>query len=196
MHRSDNEALLSQRAVVVWLTGLSGAGKTTLANRLAEHLYACKRVCRVLDGDHVRSGLNYNLGFSEQDRHENIRRIAEVARLFLDTGIITIVAVISPMQAMRERARQIVGADDFLEVYVRCPLEVCEQRDVKGLYRKARAGQVAQFTGVQAPYEPPSAPELILDTHELSIDQATRYLVNAVAAKTGSQVLSAAANIS
>jgi adenylyl-sulfate kinase len=178
--RAHREKLLGQRARVIWLTGLSGAGKTTIARALDARLHAMGRLCAVLDGDVVRTGLNRGLGFSEEDRHENIRRIAEVARILMDTGVIAIVAVISPGKAMRQNARGIVGPSDFIEVFVRCPLEVCRQRDTKGLYKKAQAGQVAQFTGVSAPYEPPEAPDLVIDTDRVSIEEATELLLRAL----------------
>ncbi|MBI5533785.1 MAG: adenylyl-sulfate kinase [Deltaproteobacteria bacterium] len=178
--RADREKLLGQRGRVIWLTGLSGAGKTTIARAMDAHLHGMGRLCAVLDGDVVRTGLNRGLGFSEEDRHENIRRIAEVARILLDTGVIVLVAVISPAEAMRQNARKIVGAADFFEVYVRCSIEVCNQRDTKGLYKKAQAGQLKQFTGVSAPYEPPAAPDLIIDTDQMGVQQATEMLLGAV----------------
>jgi adenylylsulfate kinase len=178
--RIDREKLLKQRSLVVWLTGLSGAGKTTLAHALQSALHAAGHLCAVVDGDAIRSGLNHDLGFSESDRTENIRRIAQVARLLIDTGVIAIVSVISPAASMRALARSIVGQDDFLEVYVRCPLEVCCTRDVKGLYRRAQAGQLPHFTGISAPYEPPSAPGLILDTDRLDLPWCCQCLFDAV----------------
>lgn len=179
--RADREKLLGQHACVVWLTGLSGSGKTTIARSLEVRLADAGRLSAVLDGDLIRTGLNRGLGFSEQDRQENIRRIAEVARLLIDTGVIAIVSVISPTEAMRDSARQIIGAGDLLLVYVRCPLEVCQQRDVKGLYGKARAGQLPQFTGIGAPYEPPRSPDIVIDTDRKSVQEAVDLLLAALA---------------
>ncbi|MCU0689867.1 MAG: adenylyl-sulfate kinase [Polyangiaceae bacterium] len=182
--RSARERLLGQRAVVVWLTGLSGAGKTTLGTELIKRLHAMGRLSTLLDGDELRRGLNSGLGFSDQDRQENIRRIAEAARLLLETGVIVVVAAISPTLKMRDNARRIVGAQDFVEVHVRCPVEVCEKRDVKGLYRRARAGQVPQFTGVSAPYETPPAPDLVLDTALTPVTGSAQTLLDAVVGRT------------
>jgi len=181
--RRDREILLGQNSHAIWLTGLSGAGKTTIARALEARLLAMGRLCAVLDGDVVRTGLNFGLGFSEQDRFENIRRIAEVARILVDAGVIALVAVISPGEAMRQNARRIIGPSDFVEVYVRCPIEVCRQRDTKGLYRKAQAGQVAQFTGVSAPYEPPEAPQLVIDTDHATVEQAASTVLQCVAGR-------------
>jgi adenylyl-sulfate kinase len=183
--RIDRERLVGHGALVVWLTGLSGAGKTTLARALESALHERGRLCAVLDGDEVRKGLNAGLGFSEEDRTENLRRIAEVARVLLDTGVIVIVAVISPGRAMREQARRIIGPSDTLEVHVRCPVDVCRARDVKGLYRDAAAGVVQQFTGVTAPYEPPESPDLVIDTDRTSLAEAACSLVQAVEARLG-----------
>ena len=162
--RRDKEALLGQRGVMVWFTGLSGSGKSTVAIGVERELQRRGLLCRILDGDNIRSGINNNLGFSEADRVENIRRIAEVGKLFVDTGIITLAAFISPNNALRRMAADIIGAEDFLEVYVSTPLEVCERRDVKGLYAKARRGEIKDFTGVSAPFEVPENPALSLDT--------------------------------
>jgi adenylylsulfate kinase len=159
------------RGAVVWITGLSGAGKTTLAYAAERALF--ERGCQVgvLDGDQVRNGLCADLGFSLPERSENIRRIGEVARLFYDAGQIVLVSAISPMRADRERARSLIPAPDFLEVYCRCPLAVCEQRDPKGLYRKARAGQLPEFTGISSPYEEPREPGLVVDSASTSVDE-------------------------
>lgn len=177
LQRSEREAFLGQKSKVVWLTGLSGAGKSTIA-RLAERMLFQKGVfCQVLDGDNIRSGINSNLGFSNADRIENIRRIAEVARLFLDCGVVTLCSFISPTKDMRQMARQIVGESDFIEVYVKAPLDICEQRDVKGLYTKARRGEIERFTGVSAPYEEPERPALVLETTtESPANSATRLV--------------------
>ncbi len=178
--RDDYEQRLGQRGKVLWLTGLSGSGKSTLAVRLERKLFEAGFFSKVLDGDNIRAGINNNLGFSEADRMENIRRISEVARLFLDTGIICINAFISPKRNMRDLARAIAGEQDFIEIYVNAPLEVCESRDVKGLYQKARQGMIKGFTGIDDPYEPPFAPDLEIRTDlvelEEGVDQILAYL--------------------
>lgn len=175
--RTDKETLLGQRGLMVWFTGLSGSGKSTLAIALERELHRRGILCRILDGDNIRSGINNNLGFSEEDRIENIRRIAEIGRLFVDTGIVTLAAFISPSIAIRQMAARIVGEQDFLEVYVSTPLEACEQRDVKGLYAKARRGEITQFTGISAPFEAPEHPALRLDTSVLSVEQSVARLL-------------------
>ena len=175
--RADKEQLLGQRGTMLWLTGLSGSGKSTVAIALERELQRRGLLCRILDGDNIRSGINSNLGFSAEDRRENIRRIAEVAKLFVDTGIITIAAFISPTQEMRELAATIIGADDFKEIYVSTPLAVCEQRDVKGLYARARKGEIRNFTGIDAPFEPPTHPALTLDTSKLSLEESVGRLL-------------------
>ena len=173
----ERQTLLNQRPATLWLTGLSAAGKSTLAFVLERKLIDQGRACYVLDGDNVRHGLNRNLGFSPEDRTENIRRIAEVARLMNDAGLIVITAFISPYCADREAARKIIGAGCFREVHVSTSLSVCESRDPKGLYAGARAGRVADFTGVSSPYEAPESPDLIIDTAQVSLDQAAAQLV-------------------
>ena len=175
--RADKERLLGQRGVMLWFTGLSGSGKSTLAVALERELHRRGLLCRLLDGDNIRSGINSNLGFSAEDRRENIRRIAEVAKLFVDTGIITLAAFISPTEALRRLARHIIGPDDLKEIYVATPLEVCEARDVKGLYAKARRGEVSHFTGISAPFEVPADPALTLDTSQLSVEQGVEQLL-------------------
>ena len=180
LSRADKEALLGQRGLMVWFTGLSGSGKSTVAIALERELHARGILCRILDGDNVRSGINNNLGFSADDRVENIRRIAEVARLFVDTGIVTIAAFISPSNALREMAAEIIGKDDFVEVYVDTPLSVCEERDVKGLYKKARTGEVKNFTGISAPFEAPEHPALRLDTSKLTVQQSVGKLLELI----------------
>lgn len=162
--RADKEALLGQRGLMLWMTGLSGSGKSTLAIAIERELQRRGILCRILDGDNIRSGINNNLGFSPADRRENIRRIAEVARLFVDTGIVTIAAFISPSEELRRMAAGIVGEEDFVEIYVSTPLRVCEERDVKGLYAKARRGEISEFTGISAPFEAPQSPALSIDT--------------------------------
>ena len=173
----QRERLLGQRGCVVWITGLSGSGKSTLARACEAELHRAGRLVYVLDGDNIRHGLNADLGFAPADREENIRRVGEVAALFADAGLITLVAFISPYRRDRERVRRRLGEGRFLEVYLEAPLEVCEQRDPKGLYRKARAGEIEDFTGVDAPYEPPPAPELVLPTARLDLAECTARLV-------------------
>jgi bifunctional enzyme CysN/CysC len=174
----DRARLLRQRAATVWLTGLSGSGKSTLAMELEKRLIEAGHACFVLDGDNVRQGLNRDLGFSPSDRKENIRRIAEVAKLFNDAGLFVVTAFISPYREDRDAAREIIGQDRFVEVYLNANLDVCEQRDPKGLYAKARAGQIAEFTGISAPYEPPMAPEVTIDTGVSAVDQSVAVLVD------------------
>ena len=178
--RRDKEALLGQRGVMVWFTGLSGSGKSTVAIAVERELQRRGLLCRILDGDNIRSGINNNLGFSEADRVENIRRIAEVGKLFVDTGIITLAAFISPNNALRRMAADIIGAEDFLEVYVSTPLEVCERRDVKGLYAKARRGEIKEFTGVSAPFEVPEHPALSLDTSSLTVEESVEKVLGLI----------------
>jgi adenylylsulfate kinase len=175
--REDKEALLKQRSVMVWFTGLSGSGKSTIAIALERELHKRGLLCRILDGDNIRSGINNNLGFSAEDRVENIRRIAEVSKLFIDTGVITIAAFISPNNELREMASTIIGKDNFLEIYVNTPIEECERRDVKGLYAKARKGEIKDFTGVSAPFEAPEHPALSLDTSVLSLEESVNKLL-------------------
>lgn len=176
LQRQAKETLLGQRGKVLWFTGLSGSGKSTLAQYLEEKLYAEGRFTQLLDGDNIRTGLNRDLDFSPQARQENIRRIAEVARLFAQAGCITIVSFISPTIAMRQQAREIIGATDFLEIFVDTPLEVCEQRDVKGLYAKARAGEIKDFTGISAPYEAPQSPDLRVRTEKQSVEDSVAQI--------------------
>lgn len=176
LSRTDKEKFLKQRARVVWLTGLSGSGKSTIAIGLERKLQEQGYLTQILDGDNVRTGINSNLGFSDEDRTENIRRIAEVSKLFVNCGIITINSFVSPTIAIREQARQIIGEKDFLEVYINVPLEVAEQRDVKGLYKKARAGQIKDFTGIDAPFEAPENPFLELKTHEQTVEESVEML--------------------
>ena len=178
--REDKEELLKQRSVMIWFTGLSGSGKSTIAIALERELHKRGLLCRILDGDNIRSGINNNLGFTEADRIENIRRIAEVSKLFVDTGIITIAAFISPSNDIREMAANIIGKDDFLEVYVSTPIEECERRDVKGLYAKARRGEIKNFTGISAPFEAPAHPALTLDTSALSLEESVNKLLELI----------------
>ncbi len=180
MTRGDKEALLGQHSLMVWFTGLSGSGKSTIAIALERELHQRGLLCRILDGDNIRSGINNNLGFSEADRVENIRRIAEVSKLFVDTGIITIAAFISPSNDIREMAADIIGRDDFVEVYVSTPIEECERRDVKGLYAKARRGEIKNFTGISAPFEAPEHPALTLDTSVLTLEESVHKLLELI----------------
>ncbi len=178
IQREDKEKRLNQKARVVWFTGLSGAGKTTLAKRLEEELFARNFMVQILDGDNIRSGINNNLSFSEEDRRENIRRIAEVSKLFLNCGIIAINSFISPTQEMRHIARGIIGGDDFIEVYINAPLDVCEQRDVKGLYAKARRGEIPDFTGISSPFELPHEADLEIRTDLYNIEECVQQLLD------------------
>lgn len=170
--RADKERLLGQRGVMLWFTGLSGSGKSTVAVALERELHRRGRLCRLLDGDNIRTGINAGLGFSADDRRENIRRIAEVGKLFVDTGIITLAAFVSPTEELRTLARDIIGAADFKEIYVATPLEECERRDVKGLYARARRGEVKNFTGISAPFEAPQNPALVLDTTDTPVEES------------------------
>ena len=183
MSRDDKEQLLKQRGMMLWFTGLSGSGKSTVAIALERELHSRGLLCRILDGDNIRSGINNNLGFSAEDRVENIRRIAEVGRLFVDTGIITIAALISPNNQLREMAAEIIGKDDFVEVFVSTPLEECEKRDVKGLYAKARRGEIKNFTGISAPFEAPEHPDITLDTSKLPVEESVKILLDYVLPK-------------
>ncbi|VAV83445.1 Adenylylsulfate kinase [hydrothermal vent metagenome] len=181
--KEDRREKTGQRGVTVWLTGLSGSGKSTIAVELEHALIENDHHAYILDGDNVRHGLNKNLGFSPEDRTENIRRIGEVAKLFTGANLITITAFISPYRADRDEARALLGEGEFVEVYVKCPVEVCEERDVKGLYKKARAGEIKEFTGVSAPYEEPENAELVIDTSELGVEEATRAIIAYLAEK-------------
>lgn len=175
--RAHRESLNGHRSVILWFTGLSGAGKSTLAHAVEQQLHRQKCHTFVLDGDNIRHGLSNDLGFEASDRKENIRRIAEVAKLMLEAGNITLTAFISPFKLERELARSIVAKEDFIEIYCRCDLSVCEQRDVKGLYQKARQGQISNFTGISSPYEPPKNPELTIDTDQLSINDCVQRVL-------------------
>lgn len=181
--RADKERILGQKGVTIWFTGLSGSGKSTVAIAL-EHLLSSKGfLCRILDGDNIRSGLNSNLGFSETDRTENIRRIAEVCKLFTDTGIITIAAFVSPTNDLRRLARTVVGNDDFVEVYMSTPLSECERRDVKGLYARARKGEVKNFTGISAPFDVPENPTLSIDTTDSNPEKCAEMIYNEIVSR-------------
>lgn len=176
--RADREKLNGHKAVVIWFTGLSGSGKSTLAHAVEQELY--DRGCRtiVLDGDNIRHGLNKNLGFSPEDREENIRRIGEVAKLFTEAGVIALTAFISPYREDRDRARALMNDGEFVEVYLKCSLDVCESRDVKGLYKKARAGEIKEFTGISAPYEEPLNPEVVIDTGAKTLEESAQEVLD------------------
>ncbi len=175
--RADKEKLLQQMGIAIWFTGLSGSGKTTIAIALEQELNKNGLLTQVLDGDNIRSGINANLGFSDADRTENIRRIAEITKLFVNCGVITICCFVSPTNAMRKLAKQIIGASDFIEVFINAPLSVCEQRDVKGLYAKAKNGEITDFTGITAPFEPPIHPSIEIKTNEESVDKSVEKLL-------------------
>ncbi len=177
LSRQDKEQLLGQKGVMLWFTGLSGSGKSTVAIALERELQKRGLLCRILDGDNIRTGINANLGFSVDDRRENIRRVAEVAKLFVDTGIITIAAFVSPTEDLRNLAQHIIGKDDFKEIFISTPIEECERRDVKGLYARARRGEVKNFTGISAPFEAPQHPALSLDTSKLSLEESVAQLL-------------------
>lgn len=180
MTREDKENLLGQRGIMVWFTGLSGSGKSTVALGVERELHRQGILCRILDGDNIRTGINNNLGFSAEDRRENIRRIAEVGKLFVQTGIVTLACFVSPTNDIRQLARDIIGSDDFLEVYVSTPIEECERRDVKGLYARARRGEVKDFTGISAPFEAPLYPSLSIDTSRLSLEDCVQKVVQLI----------------
>jgi len=181
--RADRERLNGHRGATVWFTGLSGSGKSTIAVAVEKALLGRGVRAFVLDGDNIRHGLNKNLGFSPSDRTENIRRIGEVAKLFTDAGVVALTAFISPYRADRDQARAVMQPGDFIEVLVDCPLEVCEQRDVKGLYQKARAGQIPEFTGISAPYEPPLSPELTIRTHTQPAEESAQQVLACLEAR-------------
>jgi len=174
LNRASKERLLNQRSKVLWFTGLSGSGKSTIAIGVENELHNKGHFTMLLDGDNVRAGINKNLGFSAEDRNENIRRIAEVAKLFVHDGVITLCSFVSPTRELRDLARQVIGPDDFIEVYVNTPLEICEQRDVKGLYAKARRGEIKDFTGISAPFEEPENPEILLSAGNTSIEDCVK----------------------
>ena len=175
--RKTKEAILNQNAKVIWFTGLSGAGKTTISVLLEQKLLKQGFICNVIDGDIIRHKLNKDLGFSENDRLENIRRIAEISKMFLETGVITINAFVSPTEKIRNVAKEIIGENDFLEIFINSSIEVCENRDVKGLYKKAREGKILDFTGITSPYENPKNPFLEVRTDILSIEQSVEIII-------------------
>jgi len=180
LQRKQKEQLLNQKGFALWLTGLSGAGKTTIAIALEKELYKNGFLTQILDGDNLRAGINNNLGFSESDRHENIRRVAEITKLFVETGVITICCFISPTEEIRNIARNIIGEKDFVEIFVNTSLEVCEERDVKGLYKKARAGQIKDFTGIHSLYEIPKNPTIEIKTDVDSVEEIVSKIVNSI----------------
>ena len=180
LSKEDREKRLGQNAKVLWLTGLSGSGKSTIAQDLERQLYNNGFFPQVLDGDNIRAGINNNLGFTIEDRSENIRRIAEIAKLYLNSGIITICSFISPTIEIRNFARTIIGAENFVEIFINTPLEICETRDVKGLYKKARAGEIKGFTGIDSPYEAPQNPDIEILTEKLTVDESSQQILNQI----------------
>lgn len=180
LSRQDKENLLGQRSKVIWFTGLSGSGKTSIAIELEKMLNKKEILTQILDGDNIRSGINNNLGFSEEDRNENIRRISEVSKLFVNCGIVTINCFVSPTLAMRKMARDIVGNEDFIEVFVNTPIEICEKRDVKGLYKKARQGEIQNFTGIHQTYEAPTKAEIEVLTENKSVEESAEKVLSYV----------------
>ena len=187
LQRSDKEQLLKQHSLCVWFTGLSGSGKTTIAKGVERELHSRGYLTQVLDGDNIRSGINNNLGFSEADRLENIRRIAEVTKLYINSGIITLNCFVSPTQDIRDLAREIITPEDFIEVYVNAPFSVCEDRDVKGLYKKARAGEIKNFTGLDAPFEAPTNANLEIQTDKMTIAESVQAVVDMLLPKIESK---------
>jgi len=176
--QEDREKLLHQKGVVLWFTGLSASGKSTVANEVSFQLFEQGKISYVLDGDNIRHGLNKNLGFSPEDREENIRRISEVAKLFADAGLIAITAFISPYRKDRDFCRTICGAGRFIEIFVKASIDICEQRDTKGFYKKAKSGEIKEFTGISAPYEEPLKPEIILDADTMTIEEEVEAVVS------------------
>ena len=178
VNRKDKEQFLQQHSIVIWMTGLSGAGKTTIAKNLEAELLAQGYIAQILDGDNIRSGINNNLSFSEEDRFENIRRIAEISKLFVQGGIICINSFISPTGKIRDMAKKIIGKDDYIEIYVNAPLEVCEDRDVKGLYSKARRGEIKDFTGIDSPFEEPLNPNVEVNTDIQTAKESVQQILD------------------
>lgn len=183
VQRSEKEKLLNQKSKVIWMTGLSGSGKTTIAKEVEKKLFSQGILTQILDGDNIRAGINNNLDFSLKGREENIRRIAEVSKLFINCGIVTINCFVSPTIAIRESVKKIIGKKDIIEVYINASLETCEKRDTKGLYKKARKGEIKNFTGVNAPFEPPINPELEINTSKLSVTECTQKVLDYVLPK-------------
>ena len=183
LQRKDKESLLNQKSKAVWMTGLSGSGKTTIAKGVERHLHSQKILNQLLDGDNIRVGISNNLSFSTKDRSENIRRIAEVSKLFLNCGIVTLNCFVSPTIEMRKMAKNIIGADNFIEIYINASIDTCEKRDVKGLYRKARLGEIKDLTGISSPFEAPVNPALIINTSELSIEESVKKVLDYIMPK-------------
>jgi len=183
LQRKDKESLLNQKSKAVWMTGLSGSGKTTIAKGVERHLHSQKILNQLLDGDNIRVGISNNLSFSPKDRSENIRRIAEVSKLFLNCGIVTLNCFVSPTIEMRKMAKNIIGADNFIEIYINASIDTCEKRDVKGLYRKARLGEIKDLTGISSPFEAPVNPALIINTSELSIEESVKKVLDYIMPK-------------
>ena len=178
LQREDKEILLQQHAKVIWMTGLSGSGKTTVAKGVERYLHSQGILNQLLDGDNIRVGVSNNLTFSSEDRNENIRRISEVSKLFLNCGVVTLNCFVSPTIEIRNIAKEIIGEENFIEVYINASLETCEDRDIKGLYKKARKGEIKDFTGISAPFEAPLNPEIEINTSELSIDESVQKVLN------------------
>lgn len=178
--RKEKEQLLNQTAKVIWMTGLSGSGKSTIAIALEKALAQKGFLTQVLDGDNIRTGINNNLGFSDADRTENIRRIAEVSKLFVNCGVITINCFVSPTNAIRKAAKEIIGGADFIEVFIDTPIEICEQRDVKGLYKKARAGEIKDFTGINAPFEAPENATIVVKTANKTVEESVNTILKEI----------------
>tara|TARA_B100001250_G_scaffold375882_1_gene363773 strand:+ start:254 stop:868 length:615 start_codon:yes stop_codon:yes gene_type:complete len=183
IQREDKEKLLNQKAKTIWMTGLSGSGKTTIAKKIEKSLHSQGVLNQLLDGDNLRAGINSNLSFSAEDRKENIRRIAEVSKLFINCGVVTLNCFVSPTIEIRKIAKAIIGESNFIEVYINAPLKTCEARDVKGLYKKARKGEITHFTGISAPFEPPKNPELEINTSTLSVDESAQKVLNYILPK-------------
>ena len=183
LQRKDKESLLNQKSKAIWMTGLSGSGKTTIAKGVERHLHSQKILNQLLDGDNIRVGISNNLSFSPKDRTENIRRIAEVSKLFLNCGIVTLNCFVSPTIEMRKMAKNIIGADNFIEIYINASIDTCEKRDVKGLYRKARLGEIKDLTGISSPFEAPVNPALIINTYELSIEESVKKVLDYIMPK-------------
>jgi len=183
--QSDRQKLLNQKPMLLWFTGLSGSGKSTIAGELEYQLFKKGLKTYLLDGDNVRHGLNKDLGFSNEDRKENIRRIAEVSKLFVDSGTLVMTAFISPFIEERELARSLLNSEEFVEIYIRCPLSICEERDPKGMYKKARSGEIKKFTGIDSPYEEPPKAELVIDSDKLSVEDAVGEIIKYLSDQKG-----------
>ncbi len=183
LHRKDKEILLNQRSKVIWMTGLSGSGKTTIAKGVEKYLYSKGIITQILDGDNLRAGINNDLSFSSQDRNENIRRVSEISKLFINCGIITINCFISPTIKMRKMAKDIIGEENFIEIYINASIEECKKRDIKGLYKKAENKKIKNFTGISSPFESPKKPELEIDTSKLSINESIQKVIDYILPK-------------